>query len=92
VTDAMPAVNAMQLVRLVPPLPVLTITRAGNGPVVIVVTWDANATGYRLKSTSSLGPVPAPVWSLVGGSPDPITVAGSVTLNATANRYFRLQK
>jgi uncharacterized protein YjdB len=92
VGDAMPAVNAMQLVRLVPPLPVLRVIRAGSGPVVVVVTWDANATGYRLKSTASLGPIPAPVWSTVGGSPDPITGAGAVTINATGNRYFRLEK
>jgi hypothetical protein len=90
VGDAMPAVNAMQLVRIVPPLPVLRIVYNGNG--MVLVAWDGNATGYRLKSTASLGPSPAPVWSTVPGAPDPITMAGSVGFNATGNRYFRLEK
>ena len=90
VTDAMPALNAMQLVRIVPPLPVLSVTYNGNGTAT--VSWGANATGYRLKSTGSLGPSPAPVWNTVDGSPNPIAVAGSITVSSTGNQFFRLEK
>jgi hypothetical protein len=87
VGDAMPAVNAIQLVRIVPPLPTLTITRNANGTVTI--SWGTLAIGYTLESTAQLGTAWNPVASVV----NPITAPGAtgVTPGGSA-QYYRLRQ
>jgi hypothetical protein len=89
VTDAMPALNALQLVRLAPPLPALAITREANG--MVTLSWDAAAAGYTLEASGALGPTAN--WSAVNGAPDPIGGAGSVSVSSTTgNSFFRLRQ
>jgi hypothetical protein len=83
VGDAMPAVNAIQLVRL---LPALTIVLNANGTVT--VSWDSLAAGFTLQSTGQLGGS----WNNVGGVANPITAAGSTTLTPTGAQFYRLRK
>jgi hypothetical protein len=90
VGDAMPAVNAIQLVRIVPPLPVLTIVRNANG-TVIVISWDTLAAGYTLESSGQLGA--GAIWNPVAGVANPITAIGLTAVNTTGGaRFFRLHK
>jgi hypothetical protein len=90
VTDAMPALNGMQLVRLVAPLPALTIVRNPNGSAS--VAWGADAAGYTLESTGSLGTTPAPNWQPASGAPNPIVGAGSVNVPGPGNLFLRLRQ
>jgi hypothetical protein len=90
VADAMPALNALQLVRLVPPAPALTIVRNPNGTAS--VSWGADAAGYTLESTASLGTAPAPNWQPASGAPNPITSAGSVNIPGPGNLFLRLRQ
>jgi hypothetical protein len=84
VGDAMPAVNAIQLVRLVPPLPTLTIARNANG--TLTISWDALAAGYTLESSGQLGA--GANWRAMGGV---ITAAGSITVSPAGAQYYRLR-
>jgi hypothetical protein len=86
VGDAMPAVNAIQLVRIVPPLPTLAIAKNLNGSVT--VSWDALAAGYTLESSGQLGAS----WNPVGGVANPIVAAGSTTVTPAGAQYYRLRK
>ena len=88
VGDAMPAVNAIQLVRIVPPLPVLSIQLNANGTATVL--WDAAAVGFTLESTAQLGQGAS--WSPVGGVANPITSAGSTTVTPGGAQYYRLKK
>jgi hypothetical protein len=92
VTDAMPALNGLQLVRFVAAAPALGVVRNANGTVT--VSWDAAAAGYTLESTSALAVNPPSNWSPVGGAPNPIVSAGSVNLNTGGggNLFLRLRK
>jgi hypothetical protein len=88
VTDSSPALNALQLVRIVPALPTLTIIHNVNGTVTI--SWNALAAGYTLESSGQLGVGAS--WSSVGGVGNPITAAGSTTLTPAGSQYYRLRK
>jgi hypothetical protein len=88
VGDAMPAVNAIQLVRIVPPLPTLTIARNANSTVT--VSWNAGAAGYTLESTPQLGAGAS--WNPVGGVANPITAGGSTTATPVGAQFYRLRK
>ncbi len=62
------------------PPPALTISRSGNS---VVISWPADADGYLLESTASLGAA----WSQVQG------VSGnSVTVPANGTAFYRLKK
>ncbi|MCO5053429.1 MAG: hypothetical protein M9920_14165 [Verrucomicrobiae bacterium] len=66
--------------------PTLTITRVGSD---IRIAWPASATGFGLKTSSSL---PSVNWTDVAATP---TVEGDqnvVTLPATGTQFFRLEK
>jgi hypothetical protein len=88
VGDAMPAVNAIQLVHIVPPLPVLSIQFNVNGTVTVL--WDAAAAGFTLESTGQVDESAS--WSPVGGVANPITSAGSTTVTPGGAQYYRLKK
>ena len=82
-TGQAPPVNALQLVLVVPSL---TIIKSGNN---VNISWPNAANGFVLESSPSLT---SPSWSIVGGSPNPITGAGSLTEPLSASRYYRLHK
>lgn len=66
--------------------PTLTITRVGSD---IRIAWPTSATGFGLKTSSSL---PSVNWTDVAATP---TVEGDqnvVTLPATGTQFFRLEK
>ena len=89
VTDAMPALNALQLVQLRPAQPRLNIVRNENNAVTL--SWAEGATGYVLESTSTLGSTAS--WSVVDAAPNPIAGAGSVSVNAAnGSAFFRLRQ
>jgi hypothetical protein len=89
VTDAMPALNALQLVRLTPPLPALAISRNLDGSVT--VSWGGSAAGYTLFASPQLGTGAA--WTPVSGVASPIGAAGSTTVTATGGaRFFQLRQ
>jgi hypothetical protein len=76
------------LVRIVPPLPELGITRSADGTAT--VSWDAVAAGYTLESSASLGS--SADWNPVSGVPSPIAAAGSTTVNLDDAQFYRLRK
>jgi hypothetical protein len=79
-----PAVSAIQLVQVVP---VLSVSRNGLN---ITISWPNAAYGYVLEVSSVLGSGAS--WSLVNGTPNPITQAGSAGVTASGNRFYRLRK
>jgi hypothetical protein len=83
-----PPLNGMQLVKAVPLPPALTAVRQGAN---LTISWNADAAGYVLESSASLGA--AASWSFVPGTPNPIAGAGSATVNTTPNaQFYRLRK
>jgi hypothetical protein len=61
--------------------PALTITKSGAN---VTVSWPADASGYTLESTSSVG---APTWTAV-----PNVTGNSVVLPASAaTQFYRLR-
>ncbi|MBE0540329.1 MAG: hypothetical protein IH623_02995 [Verrucomicrobia bacterium] len=89
IATQIPAINAIQLVQVLPSLdlPNLTITRSGGN---LTVAWPASAAGYVLESRTTLTPGN---WTIVGGTPNPITTAGSVNVPAEGeSRFYRLRK
>jgi hypothetical protein len=82
---AIPAICGIQIVQV---LPALTITVSGT---TATISWPYGAYGFVLESSPVVAP--APVWSVVGGAPNPITSAGSLSVStAGPPRYFRLRK
>ena len=68
---------------------VLGIAAAAGGNVTI--SWPASATGFVLESSPALGATAT--WSVVAGSPNPISGAGSVNaVTSTGARFYRLRK
>ena len=58
----------------------------------LILAWPASAAGFILEASPALGPTAT--WTLVSGSPNPITGAGSIT-NSTASgngSFYRLRK
>jgi hypothetical protein len=85
-----PAINAIQLVRVLPVMarPTLSVSWQGQ---VLTLSWPASAAGFVLESSAALGA--GGTWSSVPGVPNPIAGAGSTTVNATGSgAYFRLRK
>jgi hypothetical protein len=67
--------------------PTLTIERSGSD---VIIRWPASASGYVLKSSPSLT---SPVWTgPVGGTPAADGDFLKVTIPASGNSYFRLEK
>jgi hypothetical protein len=68
--------------------PVLTAVRQGAD---LKVSWGADAAGYVLESSASIGVGAS--WSVVPGTPNPITGAGSATVGTTLNaQFYRLKQ
>lgn len=67
--------------------PVLTIERSGGN---VIIRWPATATGYVLKSATSLT---SPVWTgPAGGTPVADGDFLKVTIPISENSFFRLEK
>jgi len=63
------------------PAPTLQISRSGSN---VVISWDAAATGFTLKSKNALSDA---TWTTVG-TQNPTTIPAPTT----GNRYYRLEK
>jgi hypothetical protein len=86
-----PAVNAIQLVRVQPitARPVLGI--AAGTPGTLTLSWGAAAAGYVLESSAALGGTAN--WVAVSGAPNPIAVAGTFDIQSPANGgFYRLRR
>jgi hypothetical protein len=89
----LPALNAIQLVKVVPgskpATPTLTFGLTGTS---VTIGWGVDATGFVLQSSSSLGSGAA--WAPATGAPSPITAAGSVNVSVAtaAQQFYRLKK
>ena len=84
-----PAVNALQLVKVIAATVQPKLTTAIQGANV-TITWTAEAAGFVLESSTTLGSTAS--WSAVSGAPSPITAAGSVNAVNGASRFYRLRK
>jgi hypothetical protein len=85
--NVLPAVNALQLVRVLAALSIVPGPAAGQA----TVSWNGAAIGYRLESSPILGA--GAQWQLVSGVADPLLGAGSTAVSTTgAARYYRLQR
>jgi len=71
--------------------PAVTANRAVSGNT-LTIAWPVSAVGFVLESTPTLGPTAS--WSLVNGSPNPISSAGSFDINTTSGNsaFYRLRK
>ncbi|HYE33756.1 MAG TPA: hypothetical protein VEH27_20210 [Methylomirabilota bacterium] len=88
--NEIPAVSAIQLVKVNPITvrPSLTVAAAANGQITI--GWNAGATGGVLEASSSLT---TPNWSPVQGMTQPLGAAGTTSVAASGNaRFFRIRK
>src|SRR2546430_3425451 len=65
------------------------ISSTGN---TVTVGWPAGAAGFVVESTPTLGPTAN--WTVVAGSPNPITGAGSINASAAGggSQFYRLRK
>jgi hypothetical protein len=83
-----PPLNALQLVKMVAAAPSLSVQKQGTS---LNISWGANASGFVLQSSATLGATAS--WTTVAGTPSPITAAGSATITPTANtQFYRLFK
>jgi hypothetical protein len=84
-----PALNGLQLVRVVSAFAVaLSVARNGSD---VVIAWDAQANGLVLESSPSVGATAD--WQLVPATPNPITGAGSVNVTPEGlARFYRLRQ
>jgi hypothetical protein len=91
----LPPVNALQLVTVQPSAtPVTPSLSFGHNAAANTLTlgWTTDAAGFVLESSPILGSTA--VWTLVPGTPNPITTAGSFNANTSAGsqQYYRLRK
>jgi hypothetical protein len=86
-----PPLNALQLVKMgnvEPPLPAIAAQIQGTS---LNLSWGAGAAGFVLQSSPTLGATAS--WSLVTGTPNPITVEGATTITVSgASQFYRLTK
>ena len=84
------AVDNVRVTEGVAVQPGLTaISSTGN---TVTVGWPAGAAGFVVESTPTLGPTAN--WTVVAGSPNPITGAGSINASAAGggSQFYRLRK
>ena len=85
-----PPLNALQLVKVVAVATAPSLTIGGQG-ANRTISWNADAAGFVLESSASLGAGSS--WTIVPSTPNPIAGAGSATINTTANaQFYRLRK
>lgn len=86
-TASLGRVNGPRLRGTVAPMPpVLAIKPSGNN---VEVSWPTNASGFSLKSTTTLAPSD---WQSVSQTPTVVGDQNVITLPATNSQYFRLVK
>jgi hypothetical protein len=86
-----PAVNAIQLVKVNPITARPVLGSSLSAPDELTLSWGATAAGYVLETTADLDATP--VWSIVPGSPNPIAGAGSIDVpTTTGSGYYRLRQ
>jgi hypothetical protein len=58
----------------------------------LILAWPASAAGFILEASPALGSTAT--WTLVGGSPNPITGTGSITISTASGNgsFYRLRK
>jgi len=84
-----PAVNGIQLVKVVPVTVRPTLSGVLQG-ANLVITWGASATGFVLESTTAVGSAAA--WSPLQGVANPLTGAGSTSVPVgPGTRFYRLR-
>jgi hypothetical protein len=88
-----PAINGIQLVKIVPQVAQPGITATRTGVSTVTLSWGADATGFHFETTSAL--TPGATWTTVPGTPNPITGAGSlpnIQIPTTGTGFYRLAK
>jgi hypothetical protein len=86
-----PALNGLQLVRVVAVTQRPTVNAAITAANTLTIGWGAAAAGHVLESSPVLG-VNA-TWTTVPGSPNPIGGAGSFNVQTTGDgAYYRLRR
>jgi hypothetical protein len=87
-----PAINAIQLVKVLPVTQQPTLGAAkGAQAGTLTISWPASAAGFLLESSSALGSQAS--WTTVSGSPNPIAGAGSLNITISGNtQFYRLHK
>lgn len=85
----LPAVNGLQLVKVLPVAPQLTVAQSGT---TLTIGWGSAAVGYRLEASTRLGS--GADWTPVAGVANPITAAGSqaIPIAPGGNKFYRLAK
>jgi hypothetical protein len=76
-------------ISVVPAIALRATTQGAN----VQISWGADAVGYTLESSTSLGVTTPANWTPVAGTPNPLTAAGQVSspINA-APKFYRLRK
>ena len=88
-TTYFPAVNALQLVKVVQP-PIQPVLSAAKQGLNVTISWTATASGFVLESSTALGAGAS--WSSVQGVPSPISGVGSVNAANGKTKFYRLRK
>jgi hypothetical protein len=84
-----PALNGLQLVRVITPVSTaLSLSRNGAS---VSIAWAATANGFVLESSSLLGA--GADWQPVAGVPNPLTGSGSVLVTPSGPaKFYRLRQ
>jgi hypothetical protein len=86
----LPAVNALQLVRVVAVTQRPTISANFSTPGTLTLGWGAAAANHVLETTPAL--IPDAVWTIVPGAPNPVAGAGTFDVQTTGDgAYYRLR-
>ena len=81
-------------VRITEGVAALPALAASSGATAgsLILAWPASAAGFILESSPALGSTAT--WTLVSGSPNPITGAGSTTISTASGNgsFYRLKQ
>jgi hypothetical protein len=87
----LPAVNAIQLVRVVAVTARPSLSAASVQGTSFTLSWPASAAGFTLESSASLGA--GANWAPVSGVANPLTGAGTANIStADSSRFYRLRQ
>lgn len=86
-----PAINGIQLVKVgavVAQRPSISTAKQGSS---LTLSWTASGAGYTLETSPTLAAGAA--WTALAGTPNPITTAGTATVNLTGpGAFYRMRK
>jgi hypothetical protein len=92
-SNYLPPLNGLQLFRILAvAAPPSLLAQFDPHAGTITLSWSAAATGFVLQSSQVLGATAS--WSAVSGAPNPITGAGSFSVNVAGGKdqFFALRK